>query len=151
MEVRELTRGEISTAMELVWEVFSEFEAPGYAPEGVETFRAFIQPDEINRMIDAGELRLWGAFAGDRLRGVVAEKGAGHISLFFVQKQFHGQGVGRVLFEHYAAVCRAAGVTAITVNSSPYAVPIYRRLGFADTDAERVTSGIRYVPMEFSV
>jgi GNAT superfamily N-acetyltransferase len=133
--------------MELVWQVFSEFEAPEYSAEGVETFRAFIQPDEINRMIDAGEMRLWGAFAGGCLRGVIAEKGAGHICLFFVRKEFHGQGIGRALFEHYAAFCRTANIGCITVNSSPYAVSIYHKLGFADTDAERVTSGIRYVPM----
>jgi GNAT superfamily N-acetyltransferase len=147
VQIRELGAEDIPSAMALVWEVFSEFEAPEYSAEGAETFRTFIRPGHIAEMVDAGELRLWGAFAGNSLRGVIAEKGAGHISLFFVKKPFHGQGFGRALFDHYASVCRAEGVNRITVNSSPYAVPIYRRLGFADMDAEQVTSGIRYVPM----
>ncbi len=37
-----------------------------------------------------------------------------------------------------------------TVNSSPYAVEIYRRLGFAPTDHEQITNGIRYTPMKYT-
>jgi GNAT superfamily N-acetyltransferase len=149
MEVRELTRTEISPAMELVWRVFSEFEAPEYSGEGVETFRAFIQPDEIYKMLDAGEMLIFGAFMNGSLRGVLAEKGAGHISLFFVRKEFHRQGIGRALFEHYADACMKRQIARVTVNSSPYAVPVYRKLGFSDTDAEQLQNGIRYVPMEY--
>lgn len=38
-----------------------------------------------------------------------------------------------------------------TVNSSPYAVEIYKRLGFAQEDAERFSpEGLRYTPMRFT-
>ena len=151
MEIRELKRDEIRLAMVLVWQVFSEFEAPEYSAEGVDTFRVFIKPDAIIKLMDAGELRIWGAFTDGSLRGVIAEKGAGHICLFFVQKEFHGLGIGRALYAHYAAICRSAQVQRITVNSSPYAVPVYRRLGFMETNAEQLTSGIRYVPMVCSL
>lgn len=151
MEIRELGQDEIKPAMVLVWQVFSEFEAPEYSAEGVETFRTFVQPDEIASMMKAGEMRIWGAFMGGSLRGVFAEKGTGHISLFFVQKEFQGQGIGRALFDHYENACRGAGVLRITVNSSPYAAPIYRKLGFADTDIEQVTNGIRYIPLNYTL
>ena len=36
-----------------------------------------------------------------------------------------------------------------TVNSSPYAVEVYRHLGFVATDAEQCTDGLRYTPMRF--
>ena len=36
-----------------------------------------------------------------------------------------------------------------TVNSSPYAVPIYHKLGFVDTNTEQLASGMRYTPMKF--
>ena len=38
---------------------------------------------------------------------------------------------------------------AITVNSSPYAVPVYRKLGFVETDTEQLADGMRYTPMKF--
>ncbi len=151
MEIRLLKREDIPPAMALVWRVFSEFEAPEYSAEGVDTFRAFIEPEAINRMKDAGELRLWGAFAGGELRGVLALRREAHISLFFVEKEYHRQGIGRALWECCAQACRAAGAERVTVNSSPYAVEIYRRLKFTETDAEQTQNGIRFVPMEFSL
>jgi len=52
-----------------------------------------------------------------------------------------------MLFEHIVPLC---GGGFITVNSSPYAAKIYRKLGFVDMDAEQMTNGIRYVPMRFT-
>ena len=37
----------------------------------------------------------------------------------------------------------------ITVNSSPYAVPVYHKLGFSDTDTEQLADGMRYTLMKF--
>lgn len=148
MEVRELEREDIAPAMAFVWRVFAEFEVPEYSAEGVETSRAFIAPEKINRMRNTGELRLWGTFLDGVLRGVLAVRGEAHISLFFVEKENHRQGIGRALWTHYADACRAAGIHHITVNSSPYAVEVYCRLGFTETDAEQTRNGIRYIPME---
>ena len=36
--VRRLLQNEIPAALELAWEVFSEYESPDYAPEGTEEF-----------------------------------------------------------------------------------------------------------------
>lgn len=36
-----------------------------------------------------------------------------------------------------------------TVHSSPYAVEVYRHLGFVPTDTEQLTDGLRYTPMRF--
>ena len=56
----------------------------------------------------------------------------------------------RALFSAVRDFCRTdPAVSRITVNSSPYAVEIYRRLGFTATDAERVTDGIRFTPMTY--
>lgn len=38
---------------------------------------------------------------------------------------------------------------AITVNSSPYAVPVYHKLGFVDMDVEQISDGMRYTPMKY--
>ena len=36
-----------------------------------------------------------------------------------------------------------------TVHASPYAVPVYERLGFRATNKEQLTDGLRYTPMIF--
>jgi len=38
----------------------------------------------------------------------------------------------------------------MTVNSSPYAVKIYRALGFVEVDTEQIFDAIRYIPIIYS-
>ena len=39
LTVRKLSESEISEALKLAWEVFSEYESPDYSAEGTEEFR----------------------------------------------------------------------------------------------------------------
>lgn len=140
MEIQELAKEEYGAALDLAWEVFQKFEAPDYAPQGVKAFYASIHdPDYL------AQLRIYGAFDGDALIGILATRSGGaHIALFFVRGAYHRQGVGRQLFFR---ACQENSAGQMTVNSSPYAVEVYRRLGFCETDAEQTTDGIRYTPM----
>ena len=70
-----------------------------------------------------------------------------HIGGFFVEAAYHRRGIGRRLFE---AMRQDYETQVFTVNSSPYAVEVYRRLGFAATDTEQLTDGLRYTPMRFA-
>lgn len=62
------------------------------------------------------------------------------------EEAWHRQGVGCLLFD---AMRRDYASQVFTVNSSPYAVEVYRHLGFVPTDTEQLTNGIRYTPMRF--
>lgn len=142
MEIRELTQIEKKDALSLVWNVFLKFEAPDYTAEGVQTFHDFIRNEEVTN-----RLTMYGAFKKGLLVGVVATRSAGnHISLFFVHSEFHRQGIGTHLFKE---VVKRSASNKITVNSSPYAVEVYHRLGFVNTDTEQQTDGMRYTPMEY--
>lgn len=55
-------------------------------------------------------------------------------------------GIGRRLFE---TAVKSRPEKCITVNASPYAVPVYRRLGFVPTDKMQETKGIKFLPMEY--
>lgn len=69
-----------------------------------------------------------------------------HICCFFVKAQYHRQGIGRKLWEY---VLSSSKNNTFTVHSSPYAVPVYRKLGFVDTNTEQSADGMRYTPMKF--
>lgn len=143
MEVRRISKAELPEAIALVWDVFLEFEAPEYSREGVDEFKR-----TIGRQSENMTFEMYGAFERDDLLGVIATRNEGsHIALFFVKNKNHGQGIGRRLFAHILPLCESS---FLTVNSSPYAVNIYRRLGFVDTDTEQLTNGIRYVPMKYT-
>ena len=139
-EVRPLAPDEITQALALANRVFMRFEAPDYSPEGIENFQRTIgDPAYRSQVI------FYGAFDGDTLIGMLATRNAGaHITLFFVEEAYHRKGIGRALFS--AALANTQSAT-ITVNSSPFAVEIYQRLGFVKLKDEQVTDGIRYTPM----
>ena len=69
------------------------------------------------------------------------------IKVIFVDDRFHRMGIGRLLVESALKNCHT---NKMTVNSSPYAVKIYRALGFVEVDTEQISDGIRYIPMTYS-
>lgn len=139
--IRDLDSREVAAATDLAWEVFMEFDAPDYSPQGRKEFQCFLaNPKEINK------LRFLGAFTGDKLAGILAMR-QDHISLLFVAKEFHRQGIARSLFGYMLSEVEK---DRITVNSSPYALEIYGKLGFTATSAEQITNGIRYIPMMYT-
>ncbi len=129
-------------AMELVLSVFMQYEAPDYSEEGVQTFINFINNKEA---ID--KLEMYGAFNNGEIAGVIATRNWGnHITLFFVDGKYHRQGIGRKLFE---TVIKSSKEKQITVNSSPYAVEVYKKLGFILNSNEQVADGMRFTPMTY--
>ncbi len=141
MEIRRIGDMQIPEAIALIWTTFLQFEAPDYSDEGVQSFRNFIEDKAVLR-----KLELFGAYEKEELKGVIATKdNRQHICCFFVKAQYHRQGIGRRLWEY---ILRHSENEVFTVNSSPYAVPFYHKLGFVDTDSEQLTDGIRYTPMK---
>ena len=145
--------GEEVQVSSLVWNVFSEFEAPDYKQEGIDEFRKFILPEQIKANRDAGKLFIICCKENNEIVGAIAIRGNRHISLLFVNKKYHRKGIARNLFENAAEVCCKANpnLKDITVNSSPYAVVIYEKLGFERTDVEQEINGIRFIPMNFNI
>ena len=142
MEIKKIDDLQIGQALDLIWETFLQFEAPDYSAEGVQSFRAFIENKEIVQTLE-----FWGAYDDGELKGVIAaNENRKHICCFFVKAEYHRQGIGKKLWEF---LLDNSQNEIITVNSSPYAVPVYHKLGFADTDTEQLTDGIRHTPMKF--
>lgn len=151
MEPVKLKKSDVTEALDLIWSVFLKFEAPEYTQEGILEFKAFISHDPIMEKIDKGELHFWECRDHTGLTGVIAVRDLSHICLLFVKKEHHRRGIGKSLFEAAKNACMKNGIGSMTVNSSPYAVGFYHRLGFIDTDSEKTVNGIRFTPMAYSV
>ncbi len=152
MEIRSLGKGDIKNALDLVWLVFQEFEAPDYSVQGISEFEGFLSIYSITKMMDRNEIAFWGCYNNAALVGVIAVIGKTHISLFFMLKEYHRQGIGRQLFQTMIDTCNNDdNIKRFTVNSSPYATEVYHRLGFVDTDEEKTVNGIRFTPMEYLI
>lgn len=72
-----------------------------------------------------------------------------HISLFFVLKEFQRKGIGKELLHISTEICLKdkPNLSQITVNSSPNAIRIYEKLGFAKVGPEQLVNGIIFTPM----
>jgi predicted GNAT family N-acyltransferase len=70
-----------------------------------------------------------------------------------VDADFQNQGIGKVLFQKVIALCKkkVPGLNQISVNASPFAVPIYKRLGFQETEGEQFKNGMRFQPMSLDL
>ena len=137
LSIKRLNKNEIENALTLVWEVFLEYEALDYTQEGIDAFYKSIHDEAY-----LSGLAVYGAFSNEKLIGIIATRNNGkHIALLFVDGSYHRQGVGKQLFQ-------TVRTDKMTVNSSPYAVAVYRKLGFEAVNTEQVVTGLRFTPME---
>lgn len=152
-EFRKLDKREFFEASNLVWDVFSEFEAPEYSDEGIKNFKDFIKPDQLYENSKNGFMSFWGCFDNQKLVGIIASRESCHISLLFVKKEYHHKGIARMLFNKLKTeiVSGNLNIEFITVNSSPFAVKIYERFGFTAADKELLQDGLRFTPMKYKL
>ena len=138
--IRKLATAEYDNAANLSYQVYMECGNNDLTQAGIEAFKRFIY--DISLM---AELDIYGAFDNGRLIGIIGiHREKQHISLFFVQKQYHRQGIGNSLFNYMMEYYK---FTRISVNSSTYAVPFYQSLGFKVVGDKERNKGIVSVPM----
>jgi GNAT superfamily N-acetyltransferase len=134
---------------DLVWTVFAKYEAPVYPEEGIKTFKTFIAPDNIKNMVCDNGFEIYCCFENDKLVGVLAYRDMSHISLLFVHEEYHRRGIAKTLLCNALDELIASDkyITQITVNSSPYALDIYKSMGFIATSEIQQQNGLLFIPM----
>ena len=141
IEIRQLLNKEKDEALLFVKKVYIESKDESYSEKGIETFCNFVDNKEITK-----SFKVYGAFEDNVLKGVIAtDKRKRHINLFFVDKSSQAKGIGKKLM---SIIIDHNENSFITVNSSRYAVPIYKNLGFIKTEEEREQDGLKFTPMK---
>lgn len=140
--LRILSDEEIPDALQLSWTVFRKYQSPDCSSEGTAEFKR-----SLNDPGFLAGIRYYGAFDEEKLVGVLGIRvKKNHICLFFVDGTYHRRGIGTALFRR---MLEDFPGRTITVNSSPFARPFYKALGFRETDSEWRVNGIRFTPMVF--
>lgn len=136
-------------AMELAFKVFLKFEAKEYGKEGTDKFVQFLTSTEMQKMFRQGLYILFIATVGEDIIGLISLRSGNHISLLFVDENYHRQGIGRALIKTLQDyLLKETSFVKMTVHASPYGIPFYERVGFEATDVEQKQEGIIYTPME---
>jgi GNAT superfamily N-acetyltransferase len=140
--------GDEHSVCDLVLRVFDRFVAPDYCEEGISEFKSYITVEGLIKRSEEDHFFLL-ARHSDKIVGMIDIREHHHVSLFFVDAAFQNKGIGKALFQKAAALCKNRGseLNQFSVNSSPYAVPIYEKMGFQKTDEEQIKNGMRFLPM----
>ena len=141
--------------MALALEVFMQFEAPDYPPEGVETFKKdIVENPEYLKNARLGLCPIYGAFDGDKIVALMGMRSnKTHINLVFTKKSYHRRGIARAIFHSMLNDVLKENPTleALTLNSSPYGLPFYLAIGFVPLSEEQEINGIRFTPMKYII
>lgn len=149
-QIRRAYEDEWEDAMNLAWRTFLKYEANVYSEEGVRNFEDFITDTTLHRMFIMGMYQMFVALDRSKIIGMITLRNKSHISLLFVDEQYHRRGVGSALIAHLQEYLLMQTATdRVTVNAAPYGVAFYHKLGFRDIGPEEVKDGIRYTPMTF--
>ena len=148
--MKEVDSNDIQQALTLVDEMFSDFVGADYSERGNNIFKNGLKSiyDEFPSGLISERKKIWVCYQNGKIIGVIATKDISHISLMFVDSQYHKKGVARYMFNHVLnEVKKNDGINQITVNSSPYAVKAYESLGFVKTSEQQEKDGIIFTPM----
>lgn len=150
--IQEININELHETLDLVKRVFDEFEAPCYSLKGIESFYEFTNYNIIKYKLTQN-MKMLVVKDGKNIIGMIAFRDYKHICMLFIDKKYHKKGIGSKLVSIAIDLCRSntAGLESVTVNSSPYAVEFYHKIGFKDMDKEQVEDGIRFTPMKFNL
>ena len=155
MQICKIVPEKLRPALELIWEVFEEFEVPTEEDKSTSIsqkhgfFLHFIEYHNMVEKVNQGEMKFYGCYLNQYLIGVIALRTGQHISLLFVRGKFHHLGVATKLMKvvENEVLAQNPKIRAVTVNASPYAVGFYEKNGFVPLDKEQKADGIRFTPM----
>lgn len=152
--IRRINPNEVSDALALALEVFMQFEASDYKPQGVETFkRDIIENEDFITDCKQGVCPIYAAFEDNKIIGIIGMRSKTHINLVFVKKEYHRQGVATAIFLFLLndVLNENPDLKEITLNSSPYGKPFYLHIGFVPLSDEQEINGIRFTPMKYVI
>lgn len=145
-EYRPMAIGEEQAVFSLVELGFNGFVRKDLSQEGIDEFmraaRVMVYDHPPDHFITV-------AANDGQVVGMIDMRGGYQISLFFVDPSHQGQGIGRCLLDHAISKCcqLKPDIEEIKVHSSVWAVPIYEKLGFKQTNPMQEENGIRFVAL----
>lgn len=149
--IRKIEEREGEATRDFILKLFKSHLFADYSEEGREIVAEYVSTESLVQTNKENFTFL--AEISKKVVGVVKVKRGNHVSMLFVDEQFHGKGIGRRLLEYAKNECvsRQPELTELTANSSRFALPFFESRGFTPTGIENTTNGIVYTPMRLDL
>jgi GNAT superfamily N-acetyltransferase len=150
--IEKYRKGQEKEIHQLIKKVYDEFVSVDYSDEGNRFFYDWINPSRIaERQKQQNNILL--AIIDTGLAGMIEIRDGRFISLLFVDKEYHGQGIAKKLVEEALKEClaRDAKIETVFVHASPFSIPVYEKLGFEASGEMKEEHGIKYLPMKMEL
>jgi ribosomal protein S18 acetylase RimI-like enzyme len=145
--------GEEKEILDLVHSCFDEFVARDCNDEGKKFFYQFLDLNEFRKRNLAETFTLTAKNVNGEIVGMIEVRNNGHICLLFVSKDYQQKGISKGLFGSAKKISieKNSDSVKMSVNSSIYAIDIYRKLGFKTVGNTKTINGISFVEMELTL
>lgn len=151
MRIRAALPDDSEAISKLICGLVEKFIAEEFSSQGRDFLLSTMTADAIRQSMQSG-YRYHVAEVKGLLAGVVAVKGNAHLYHLFVAEQFHRQGIAKKLWQLAMEECLSHGNTGeFTVNSSAYALGVYKKLGFVTQPGPKEKNGVVFYPMKLIV
>lgn len=149
MRIRKATIADACAISHLIRPLAQTYIAQDFPPEGAANLLASMAPEAIERYFVAGyEYHV--ADQNGVIVGVVGVRDNRHLFHLFVADEYQRRGFARQLWLVARDACRQSGnIGEFTVNSSVFALAMYRKFGFLETGRPETRHGVTSVPMKY--
>lgn len=148
-QIRLMESGEEAPVCKLVERVFITNEASEISQQSISLFLSYANPVRMAERVAQDFCFVLVAVQADQLIGMIEVRNYNHIALLFVDDEHQRQGIASSLLEVAIEKCREknAALRRITVNASPYGLPVYAHWGFHPIGEEIEVDGMLFTQM----
>lgn len=148
-QIRLMESGEEAPVCKLVERVFITNEASEISQQSISLFLSYANPVRMAERVAQDFCFVLVAVQADQLIGMIEVRNYNHIALLFVDDEHQRQGIASSLLEVAIEKCREKNATLrrITVNASPYGLPVYAHWGFHPIGEEIEVDGMLFTQM----
>lgn len=151
LDIRKATLADAENVSQFICRLSKKYITPEFSAEGQKCLLESMTPDAIRQYMQTG-YRYRVVEAHGKLIGVVAIKDNSHLYHLFVDDEHHQKGIAGSLWQAAMEDCLSRGNPGeFTVNSSSYALGVYKRFGFIIQGVPELKDGVIYTPMKLDI
>jgi GNAT superfamily N-acetyltransferase len=149
--IREATLADSERISRLIYSLARKYITHEFTSDGAKNLLSSMKSEEIKKQITSG-MKYHLAEIDGQLVGVVGVRDNRHLYHLFVDEEHQKQGIAKELWCVALELCLLKGNPGtFTVNSSKYALPVYKKLGFVVKSVPQENNGVIYIPMELTI